>query len=170
MNHVPRVAAAEDVAALVDVINRAYRVEAFFHHGERTDAADVRERLARPGALFLVIEDEGLAGAIFLKVTGERGYFGMLSVDPDRQKQGIGRRLVDAAESHCRTAGCRFLDIDVVNLRTELPAFYRHLGFAPYGTEPFHRPELLKQPAHLILMTKPLVDLWDEADVNHKGH
>lgn len=155
-----RSAGAGDVPALVDLINRAYRVEAFFHHGERTDAAGVRERMAQPGAVFLMLEDTGLAGAIFLKVTGDRGYFGMLSVDPARQKQGIGRRLIEAAETHCRDAGCRFLDIDVVNLRTELPAFYRHLGFAPYGTEPFPRPELLKQPAHLVLMTKALVELW----------
>jgi hypothetical protein len=67
---------------------------------------------------------------------------------------------VAAAEDHCRRAGCRFLDISVVNLRTELPDFYRQFGFAPYGVAPFHDPEKLTRPAHLVLMTKPLIDLW----------
>ena len=85
----------------------------------------------------------------------------MLAVDPDHQGRGLGRALVLAVESRCRNAGCRFLDISVVNLRTELPAFYRQFGFAPYGTAPFHDPETLTRPAHLVLMTKPLVDLWE---------
>jgi ribosomal protein S18 acetylase RimI-like enzyme len=84
----------------------------------------------------------------------------MLAVDPDQQGRGLGRLLVTAAEEYCREAGCRFLDISVVNLRTELPGFYRQFGFTPYGTAPFQDPGKLTRSAHLVLMTKPLVDLW----------
>jgi GNAT superfamily N-acetyltransferase len=159
-----RVAVDADVPELVRLINCAYVVEEFFVAGDRTDAAQVRERMNRRSAAFLVVEDResppGLAGCVWVEVRDDRGYFGMLAVDPDRQRRGLGRLLIEAAEEHCRSAGCRFLDISVVNLRTELPALYRQFGFAPYGTAPFHDYEKHTRPAHLVLMTKPLVELW----------
>jgi len=38
-------------------------------------------------------------------------------------------------------------------MRTELPPFYKSLGFVDAGTEPFDEP-LLTQPSHFLLMTK----------------
>ena len=46
----------------------------------------------------------------------------MLSIDPARQGHGLGRQLIAAAEAHCRNAGCREMELEVVNLRTELAA------------------------------------------------
>jgi GNAT superfamily N-acetyltransferase len=160
-----RAAQASDVPELVRVINRAYRVEEFFVRGERTDAAQIRERLMRAGASFLVVDDletpRRIAACVYVERRDDRGYFGMLAVDPDRQRLGLGRLLAQAAEDHCRTQGCRFLDISVVNLRRELPAFYARLGFAPFATAPFHDPDKLTRPAHLVLMTKPLIEPWE---------
>lgn len=148
---------AADVPALVRLINSAYRVEAFFLHGDRISAPDVVAKLEAPASAFLVIEGPGgLAGAVHVEVRGERGYFGLLSVDPAHQGQGLGRVLVEAAEAHCRAAGCRALDIDVVNLRTELPPFYAKFGFRPTGATPFPAQSKLKQPVHLVVMSKPL--------------
>ena len=147
---------------MVRLINAAYRVEDFFIDGDRTNATDLETKMSASGAAFLVIEGDGdgeLGGSVFVEVRGSRGYLGMLSVDPTHQKEGLGRVLVTAAEDHCRAAGCHFLDLDVVNLRRELPAFYRKLGYAPYDTAPFPRGEKLLRPAHLVLMTKPLVEL-----------
>lgn len=154
-----RPATRDDVPALVTLINRAYQVEAFFVEGSRIDAEGVAARFERPGAAVLVIDDDrtgGLAGAVFVEIRGERGYFGLLSVDPDRQQEGMGRALVTAAEAQARAAGCRTMDIDVVNLRLELPGFYHALGYTPVGTAPFPEPERLRQPAHMVLMSKPL--------------
>lgn len=155
-----RHATPDDVPALVRLINRAYRVEEFFVVGDRTTEQDIAQRFANPDAGFLVIDDEQsgrLAGAVFVEIRGERGYFGLLAVDPDRQKRGLGRVLVRAAEDHCRGAGCRFMDLDVVNLRLELPAFYRSLGYEDAGRAPFPAEERLRREAHLVIMTRALV-------------
>ena len=122
-----RLAAVSEAPALASLINAAFRVEKFFIERDRIDLPQV-ESFFRTGS-FLVADDGGLAACVYVEQRGPRGYFGLLSVDPDRQKTGIGRRLVSAAEEHCRNMGCGVMDLQLVNLRTELPAFYRRLGY-----------------------------------------
>jgi GNAT superfamily N-acetyltransferase len=151
-----RVARPADAPALASLISLAYRVEDFFKIGDRTDPDDVRKRMEN--AAFLVLEDEQgqLAGAVYVKIDGSVGYFGMLSIDPSRQGQGLGRRLITAAEDHCRTAGCTEMELEVVNLRTELPPLYRRFGYVESGTRPFTDTEKTRLPCHFIVMSKPL--------------
>jgi GNAT superfamily N-acetyltransferase len=160
----PRPATPADVSELVRVINVAYQVEAHVFIDERTSASDIRERLGRSNAAFLVIDDDEsgvsagtLAGAVYVETKGGRGYFGMLAVDPSKQGRGLGRALVRAAESYCAAAGCTDLDIDVVDLRTELPPFYQALGFTRVGATPYAEPDRVRQPVQLVHMTKSLV-------------
>ena len=157
-----RLATTDDIPALARVINRAYVVEAHLFHGDRTDEAELRERLEMPNACFLVIDgvdnasDVGtLAGAVFVEIHGERSYFGMLSVDPEWQGRGLARELISAAEAHATAARCAFMDIDVVDLRTELPAFYTRFGYVAVGSTPYPS-ETAKVPVRLIRMTKAL--------------
>jgi GNAT superfamily N-acetyltransferase len=106
---------------------------------------------------FLVARDAvgDIAGCVFVDVRDSRGYFGLLSVDPSRQHLGIGRSLVDAAEARARAAGCVAMDIRVVNLRAELPAFYQRLGYAEIGVETANEPRALR-PFHFVRMSKAL--------------
>ena len=154
-------ATIDGAPALVQLINLAYRVEEFFVHGNRVTQEYVSAHIGIPKADFLVIDSpdsKSLIGAVYVEVRGDRGYFGLLSVDPSQQKQGLGRTLVNAAETYCRAAGCHDLEIEVVNLRTELPAFYAKFGFTPFAIAPFPHPGRLRQEAHLVLMTKSLVE------------
>lgn len=154
-----RYATSSDIPELVRIINLAYRVEDFFIDGDRTNAADVQARIETPDAGFIVIDGDTpgtLAGAVFVDVHETRGHFAVLSVDPAYQGKGLARILIDAVERHCRERGCTALDIEVVDLRTELPAFYRKFGFEPNGTAPFPTNEKLLREAHLKLMTKAI--------------
>jgi len=158
-----RIATPDDVAELVRVINLAYTVEAEMFHGERTSEPDVHDRLGRPNAAFLAIDDDtpgsprgALAGGVYVEIHDRRGYFGMLAVDPRRQGRGFGRVLVRGVEAYCASAGCEDLDLDVVDLRSELLGFYGALGFTRTGEVPYPEPSQTKQPLRLIRITKPL--------------
>lgn len=154
-----RVATPADVSEIVRVTNAAYRVEDFFIDGDRTWAADVAEKIGNPECGFLVVDvssNNGLAASVYVERRGDRMYFGMLSVAPSHQKTGLGGVLVNAVDSYARQAGCTAVEIDVVNLREELPAFYARLGFKATGTAPFLKGHKLKQRIHLILMSKDL--------------
>jgi len=155
-----RLATASDIPEIVRVTNAAYRVEDFFIDGDRTNADEVAGKMAEPGSCFLVVDasvGDGLAASVAVDVRGDRAYFGMLAVSPDHQRTGLGRVLIDAIAAHARAAGCLALDIDVVNLREELPAFYTAMGFVETGTSPFFKRHAVKRPVHLILMSKSLI-------------
>jgi hypothetical protein len=64
--------------------------------------------------------------------------------------------MVEEAESYARAAGSEFMDLRIVNLRTELPPFYRRLGYVETGTEPFAADAKPSRPCHFIKMSKPL--------------
>jgi N-acetylglutamate synthase-like GNAT family acetyltransferase len=152
-----RLAEESDLPALMDLINQAFRVEAFFIVRDRLIPEETVAYFKK-GRFLIAEENNALAGVVYVELRGDRSYFGLLSVDPGRQKSGLGRRLIAAAEEFAREMGAHHMDITVVNLRTELPPFYRKLGYVENGTEPV-RPEMvprLLQPCHFIKMTKPL--------------
>lgn len=154
-----RPATTGDIPEIVRVTNAAYRVEDFFIDGDRTNAEEIGEKMTTPGTGFLVVDapsGSSLAASVCVEIRGDRAYFGMLAVSPSHQKQGLGRILIDAISAHARHNGCVALDIDVVNLREELPAFYKSMGFIEGGTAPFYKRHKLKQPVHLLLMSKTL--------------
>jgi GNAT superfamily N-acetyltransferase len=155
----PRYATEEDIPELVRIINAAYRVEDFFVYGDRTSEEDIATRMADPATSIIVVDAPGsssLAGAVLVDVHDRRGHFAMLSVDPPYQGRGIARELINAVEEHCRRAGCNALDLEIVNLRDELPAFYEAMGFASGETAPFPNTGKLKRDAHLVIMSKAL--------------
>ena len=151
-----RIAQSSDVEAVTLVINTAFKqAESFFVERDRVDAAAVRKFLQT--GEFLLLEDEnGLVGCVYVEKRGERAYTGLLAVDPARQGCGLGSRLMAAAEDHCRNAGCRVMDLRIVNLRRELPEFYLRRGYRHTGTAPFTPGIATKLPCHFINMAKPL--------------
>lgn len=150
-----REATSADLPNIVSLINRAFVVERFFKNADRTNADDVAEYM-REGKFLLLHHGQELLACAYVKITGDRAYLGMLSVDPSRQKLGLGRRMMSEAEAYVRAAGCETLDIWIVNLRTELPPLYRKFGFVETGTKSAEWTEKFSQPVHFIIMSKKL--------------
>jgi GNAT superfamily N-acetyltransferase len=151
-----RRAAGADVPAITRLINRAYRVEDFFVDGDRIAEREVAALAARDQLVVLDGAGGGLAAAIQVDPSGERGYFGLLSVDPEYQGLGLGRRMVAVAEALCEAMGCVRMGLRVVNIREELAPWYRRLGYRETGaTAPFTDPRA-KRPCHFVEMEKPL--------------
>jgi GNAT superfamily N-acetyltransferase len=151
-----RIATPDDADALARLINDAFVVERFFKRGDRTSPDNVRSLMHEGEFLVRDREDGSPAACVFVKHKAARGYFGMLSVAPDVQGRGLGRQIIAEVEDRLRQAGCDALDIYVVNLRTELPPFYRKLGYVESGTTTFPDPPEATQPCHIVVMTKDL--------------
>jgi ribosomal protein S18 acetylase RimI-like enzyme len=142
-----RDATPEDLPALLALIESAYRGdsarrgwthEADLLGGQRTDAAALAAVLADPDqAMLVATTSAGLAGCVRLgKVAPAMVQIGMLSVAPDAQAQGTGRRLLAAAEAAAaaRMAAGR-AELEVIRQRTELIDWYRRRGYRVTGEE-----------------------------------
>lgn len=172
-----RPATIEDVDALVALVNSAYRgdsgrkgwtTEADLIGGQRTDRASLLEEMSKPGAVILVAErasgETGLLACVYLEKDGEQCYLGMLTVQVDLQREGLGRRLIAEAEKYAREAiGSKAMHLSVIHTRTELIEWYRRRGYAltgetkpfPYGQERFGVPYV--EGLYFVFMKKPLV-------------
>ena len=118
---------AKELAALINYL------------GHPIDAKTVRKNLAALARLKepLLVATLGktLVGLIgtHKTVTIHRdapvGRITILVVAEDAQDKGIGRMLVDEAESSLRKAGCKIVEVTSNDRRTAAHAFYRHLGY-----------------------------------------
>jgi N-acetylglutamate synthase-like GNAT family acetyltransferase len=157
-SHQPLVRQAEngDAAGVARLINLAFAVERFFVTGDRIAEADISARMT--SGTFLVAErhDRSIAACVYTELRAERsGYIGLLAVDPECQGSGLGKLMMREAEQHCLRARCSEAVITVVNLRTELPPFYRSLGYRERGIAPFTDDRATKA-CHFIIMGKSL--------------
>lgn len=141
------------------MVNLAYRVEDFFVRGDRLTPSLVAAYGSRPHGAFLVIDGDvpgRLAASVYFEMREDRGWFAMLAVDPAAQGRGLARALISAVEARCRALALPWIELEVVDLRTELPAFYERFGFAVTGRRPFPDPEKLKRPAAMVVMGKAI--------------
>jgi predicted N-acetyltransferase YhbS len=151
-----RMATEVDFDEVLRLTNAAFDVERFFKDEDRLSASTLRSYFNK-GNFLVLEEDDKIYGSVYVELRGDRAYLGLLSVDPTQQRRGLGRRLTAAAEEFAREMGARFMDITVVNLRTELPPIYEKLGYWTTGTAPFPADQMpVTQPCHFICMTKEL--------------
>ena len=92
---------------------------------------DIRRKLAVQPDLFLVGVVEGrVVAAVMAGYDGHRGWLNYLAVAPERRRQGLGRRMVAAAEERLRALGCPKINLQVRRSNAAVIEFYRRLGFA----------------------------------------
>jgi GNAT superfamily N-acetyltransferase len=66
-----------------------------------------------------------------------------VSVAPERQRRGIGRRLMDAAIECARAEGYEALVLETTTEQAGAIAFYEALGWTEIGRSSFHRWEMV---------------------------
>lgn len=157
-----RKAEISDIPSLHLLVNSAYRgdsskkgwtTEADLLDGQRTDPEGLREVIEDPQSqIELAVEEGKILGCVFIKSEEEGLYFGMLTVNPELQTQGIGKKLLLRVEDVARAMNKNTIRMTVIGQRQELIAFYERRGYRRTGkTEPF--------PAHDPRFGLPKTDL-----------
>jgi ribosomal protein S18 acetylase RimI-like enzyme/phenylpyruvate tautomerase PptA (4-oxalocrotonate tautomerase family) len=60
---------------------------------------------------------------------GHRGWIYYLAVDPDYQRRGIGRHMMEHAEAALKKRGCPKINLQVRTSNPAVISFYEHLGY-----------------------------------------
>ncbi len=95
-------------------------------------ARDIARKRAEQPELFGVLRDDdaGVVGTVMAGYDGHRGWINYLAVDPDRQRQGLGRRLMAWAEERLAARGCPKINLQVRQGNEAVLGFYAALGYA----------------------------------------
>lgn len=145
-----RPAVPGDVTRIQPLVHHAYRGDrarvGWTHEADLLDAARIdedalAESIGDPQQVILLAERDGvLIGCVHVTDKGDGlAYLGMLTVDATLQGAGLGRRLIDQAETVARGRyAARRMEMTVIVQRTELIDWYVRRGYLPTGeTRPF---------------------------------
>lgn len=155
-------ATLQDIPALNALINSAYRgesskkgwtTEAHLLEGKRTTEEELTAIFLDPKNTFLkYTENDKIIGSVLLIEKEHQLYVGMLTVSPELQNSGIGKKMLAEAEVHAKTLGLSTLSMTVVSVRSELIAWYNRHGYVDTGErEPFPASDI-----HINVSDKPL--------------
>ena len=143
-----RKAGINDSELISTLVNSAYRgesskkgwtTEADLLGGQRTDAEKIQEMIEDPDSHIELAEKDGqMLGCVYLKKEKTVLYFGMLTVNPTLQNQGIGKILLNRIEELAVNWGIKTIRMTVISVRKELIEYYERRGYKRTGNkEPF---------------------------------
>ena len=90
---------------------------------------DIALSRCTPSSTLLVGREAGMiVASVMVGFDGHRGWVYYLAVDPDRQRQGLGRMMMLVAETWLRERGAPKLQLMVRNGNYTALGFYEHLG------------------------------------------
>ena len=162
-------ATLEDVSTLNNLVNSAYRgesskkgwtTETDLLGGIRTTEMGLLETIQTPKTTILKYsEGNEILGCVMLLEKENALYLGMLTVSPDLQGGGIGKKLLKYAEIFAQEKGINKIEMTVISVRFELIAWYERHGYINTGeTKPFplNNPDFgePKQYLEFIVMEK----------------
>jgi len=91
---------------------------------------DIARKLRVQPELFLVgLLEEELVAVVMAGYEGHRGWINYLAVDPERRRAGLGRAMMNEAESRLRELGCPKLSLQLRRENRDALTFYARLGF-----------------------------------------
>jgi N-acetylglutamate synthase-like GNAT family acetyltransferase len=109
---------------------------------------DYREEI-RNKEVTVAEEDGELAGVIVLDTTDEGFLLFNVAVDPVRKGKGVGRALLEFAESEALRAGFDSIYLFTHEKMTENQDLYARIGYIEYDRRPV-------EDFHIVFMRKPL--------------
>ena len=144
-----RQATLDDVPAINDLVNSAYRgesskrgwtTEAELLDGQRSDLQELKDIIADPNqAIILGLSELNIIGTVVVQNKTDCAYIGMLTVNPNLQGTGLGKQILSAAEDYAtKQWNVKTIEMTVIRQRTELINWYNRRGYLPTGeTRPF---------------------------------
>ena len=166
------IATLQDVSDLNKLINSGYRgeyskkgwtTEANILEGSRTNEAELAEIIATTkNTLLKFTENNQIIGCVLLVEKEQQLYLGMLTVSPELQNSGIGKKLLQQAEVHAQTVGLPKIVMTVISVRTELIDWYKRHGYVDTGArEAFPVSDIhisiIEQPLEFMVLEKKIV-------------
>jgi N-acetylglutamate synthase-like GNAT family acetyltransferase len=162
-----KIAKIKDADMISTLVNSAYRgesskagwtTEADLLGGQRTDAEKIRQMIATD-RIELAFHHDELVGCVYLRMESEALYFGMLTIRPTLQNNGLGKLLLKRVDEIARELRLKKIRMTVINSRYELIQFYERRGFIWNGqSEPF--PE--NDPSFGIPKTKLIFHVFEK--------
>jgi ribosomal protein S18 acetylase RimI-like enzyme len=149
MNDNISTAVIEDIPQLVALINSAFRgedskkgwtTEATLIDGDRRiDEPELQRMIENPnGTIKKYSLDGKIVGCVYLEVRGPELYLGALSVSPEIQARGLGKKMLKYAHYFALEKKCSSIVMLVVSVRKELIDWYlRHGYLLTSETRPF---------------------------------
>jgi len=129
-----RAARQEDAAGVAACV-----CEAYVHYIERIgrQPGPMLENYAdviKQSQVHVALAHERIVGAIVLQITEERFYVDNVSVRPSVKGQGVGRLLLELAESEAHRQGYASVYLATHELMTENRALYSRAGYVEYDS------------------------------------
>lgn len=162
----------EDVSTLNQLINSAYRgesskkgwtTEANILEGKRTTEAELIEIIQdNKNTILKFTKNNEILGCVLLVEKKSQLYLGMLTVVPDLQNSGIGKKLMEQAEIQALKLGLTKVVMTVISVREELISWYKGKGYVDTGVrEPFPASDVYTnisdKPLEFIVLEKKIL-------------
>lgn len=151
-----------DIPALNILINSAYRgetskkgwtTEAHLLEGKRTNEEELTQTLLKPeNTILKFTESDTIIGSVLLVEKEKQLYLGMLTVSPELQNSGMGKKLLVEAENHAKSLGLSSIIMSVISVREELIAWYKRHGYVDTGK----REAFPESDIHITISDEPL--------------
>lgn len=122
----------DDWVGLLALLQRAFAYQApRIDPPSSVDKLDARglASKAKEEQLFLAFEGRQVIGCIFARIEADCVYVGKHAVLPGRQKQGLGRKLMQAAEAFAIRVGRNALELETRIELVENHEAFKAMGF-----------------------------------------
>ncbi len=141
-------ATLENITEITNLVNSAYRgetskqgwtTEADLLEGNRITESELTEIFQDPNNTILIYQENNtIIGTVLLTHKKNELYLGMLTISPELQNSGLGKKLLHAAEDFAHFLHLPKIVMTVITVRQELIAWYQRNGYRDTGkSEPF---------------------------------